>query len=81
MQIHNILSELRAERARIDQAIRAIEFLNSPGSRVSPTTSKGSAATPVRKRRRMSATARKRLSELMKKRWASGKMGKGKKVA
>lgn len=80
MHIRKILSELRAERARVDQAIRAIESLNSAGPRRGLTTTTATAA-PIRNRRRMSASARKRLSELMKKRWASGKMGKRKKVA
>ncbi len=78
MNTSKILAELRAERARIDQAIRAIESLNvrSAGRRAAAATS----AKP-RRRRRLSAAARKRLSEMMKKRWASGKMGKRKKVA
>ncbi len=80
MQIDNILSELRAERVRIDRAIKAIESLNSAASGLGPTTARRTAARK-RNPRRMSAAARKRLSELMKKRWASGKMGKRKKVA
>ncbi len=79
MQIDKILSELRAERASIDKAIKAIKSLTSAGSRLHPTTTGTAART--RNRRRMSATGRKRLSELMKKRWASGKMGKPKRSA
>ena len=66
MDTKQILSQLHAERNRIDRAIAAIEGIHSDG---------GSPAAPGKRRRsRMSAAGRKRLSELMKKRWASGKM-------
>ncbi len=78
MNTGKILSELRAERARIDHAIKAIESLGSAGRKVGGRTVQ---AKPRRRRRQLSAAARKRLSELMKKRWASGKMGKRRKSA
>ena len=69
MDTRQILAQLHAERNRIDRAIAAIEAIQ-PGS-----ASRSSLALPQRKRRsRMSAAGRRRLSELMKKRWASGKM-------
>jgi hypothetical protein len=70
MNIHSILEELRGERDRIERAISAIESLNSTGSR--KTGRQPTAAT--RKRRGMSIAARRKLSLLMKKRWAQGKM-------
>jgi hypothetical protein len=67
-----ILAQLRAERGRIGRAIAAIEGLSSTGRRIvacAPT------ATADRNRRgRMSAAGRRKLSRLMKQRWAQGKM-------
>ena len=73
MDTQEILSVLRAERSRIDQAIAAIESLNHAGRRGRVASKKGG-------RRRMSAAGRKRLSQLLKQRWAQGKM-KGRKKA
>ena len=73
MDAKRILAELEAERARIDRAIAAIREITSDGARRSTTASQG------RRRSRMSVAARKRLSQLMRKRWASGKMGKRRK--
>ncbi len=69
MDTKQILAQLNAERHRIDRAIAAIEAIHSDGA-----TRAASAAPHKRRRSRMSAATRKRLSELMKKRWASGKM-------
>ena len=65
MDIQQILSDLRSERDRIDAAIRALE-----GGRTGrgPGRPAGSG-----KRRTMSASARKRISEMMKLRWAERK--------
>jgi len=64
MDIQQILSDLRSERDRIDAAIRALE-----GSGRGPGRPVGSG----RKRRTMSPAARKRISEMMKIRWAERK--------
>ena len=72
MDTNRILGELRAERDRIERAIAAIEGLNSTGRERAgrpPRT-----ATTRRKRSRMSAAARRKLSRLLKQRWAQGKM-------
>jgi hypothetical protein len=69
MDTKQILNQLHAERNRIDRAIAAIEAIHSDG------VSRSVSASPHKRRRsRMSAAGRRRLSELMKKRWASGKM-------
>jgi hypothetical protein len=73
MNTKQILSELRSQRDRLNQAIAALESISSNGA----VPSSKAQSRPAKKRR-MSAAARKRLSELMKKRWASGKMKKGK---
>ncbi|MGA2001600.1 MAG: hypothetical protein ABSG52_16575 [Terriglobales bacterium] len=69
MDTKQILTQLHAERNRIDRAIVAIEGIHSDG-----VSRSASVAPRKRRRSRMSAAGRKRLSELMKKRWASGKM-------
>jgi hypothetical protein len=62
MDTQSILNELRAERDRLDTAIAALESSSN--------------SFPTRRRRRMSAAGRKRLSMLLKRRWAQGKMGR-----
>ncbi len=74
MDTRRILAELRAERSRIDQAIAAIEAIGvnariGRGRRRTATTLAPGAARP-RRRHRISAAGRKRLSEMMKQRWA-----------
>jgi hypothetical protein len=69
MNTERILSELRSERDRLNQAIAAIEGITSDGARRQPRTG----AKRVR-RGGISAAGRKRLSMLMKRRWAQGKM-------
>ncbi len=72
MDTNRILAELRSERDRIDRAITAIKGLDSTGqrrvTRAATTTTRPSA------RGRISAAARRKLSQLMKQRWAAGKM-------
>jgi hypothetical protein len=72
MDMNRILAELRAERDRINQAISAIESVNSTGRRRVGRPPK--AARKARQRGRMSAAARRKLSRLLKQRWAQGKM-------
>ena len=72
MDINRILDELKAERDRIDRAISAIEGLNSTGRRRVGCPPR--AAEKPRRRGRMSAAARRKLSRLLKQRWAQGKM-------
>lgn len=72
MDTKRILSELRAERTRIDQAIAALEALDgspaAPAQRGKPGPKPGSKRGGHR--RGMSAEGRRRISEMMKKRWA-----------
>ena len=78
MDTNRILTELRAERHRIDQAISALEAINSTGHRTAARAPR--AAVTHRKRGRMSAAARRKLSRLLKQRWAQGKMKPGAKA-
>jgi hypothetical protein len=78
MDTSRILAELRSKRQRLDQAIAALEGLDTgitPGrKRVGRPA--GSGQTGPKRRggpRHMSAAARKRISEKMKLRWAERK--------
>jgi hypothetical protein len=70
MDTDRIISELQNERDRINQAIDALKTLSS--NRVGPPVRQRKArpVTIARRPRRLSAAGRKRLSELMKQRWA-----------
>jgi len=73
MDTNRILAELVAERAHIDRAIAAIVGLSSTGRRRGRPP--GSTIAPKKRgRRRISAAARRKLSRLLKQRWAQGKM-------
>jgi hypothetical protein len=68
LDTERIVAELEQERDRINQAIASLKGVNSSG-----TTRKSAAGTGRSGRQRrggMSAAARKRLSQMMKKRWA-----------
>ena len=61
-----MLSDLRQERERIDKAIKALEEALGDDALMQPS--------PVRKRRHnMTPQGRRKLSELMKERWAARK--------
>jgi len=73
MDIQSILADLKRERQRLDTAITALEGAG-PRRRGRPAGSGSSGAgRPGRPRRHMSAAARKRISEMMKQRWAERK--------
>jgi hypothetical protein len=80
MDIKRILGDLRAERSRLDQAIAALEALGKgTGTAVHlGRAAQAAAAKPARRRRHMSAAARKRISAMMKARWAERKKKAGK---
>ena len=72
MNAKSVVTYLKAELGRINKAIFALEALDSTGNttarRGRPLLSK---ATPkARRKRRLTTAGRKRLSEMMKKRWA-----------
>jgi hypothetical protein len=77
MDIQSILADLKRERDRLSSAIAALEG-GAPRRRGRPAGS-GAASTSSpassskRPRRHMSAAARKRISEMMKQRWAERK--------
>jgi hypothetical protein len=69
MDTQQIINELEAERDRLEQAISALRGSMGGGRRsVSAGPGRGR-----RGRRRLSAAAKRRISEMMKKRWAERK--------
>src|ERR1035437_4560718 len=67
MDTKGILADLRAERDRIDRAIAALEAVGGdaiakPQSQLAPTKTRG---------RRLTPAGRRRLSDMMKARWAA----------
>jgi hypothetical protein len=74
VNLENILADLRSQRARMDQAISALEGSTSPSAPRRGRPPKSQTASARRQRRRtMSAAARKRISNAMKQRWAKWK--------
>jgi len=86
MNVNEVVQQLKAERDRLDAAIRALENVGGiapigvkrrgrpPGTTNKPTAAKGS------KRRSMSSAARKRIADAMKARWAAAKKSGRKKL-
>jgi len=75
MDLKSIVVQLKSERDRIDEAIAALESVKTPTGRATKTvgTRRG------RGRRRMSAEARRRISEAQKKRWAGQRKARNRK--
>jgi hypothetical protein len=72
VDISALLLELRDERNRLDNAISALEGLRVKSKR-GPGRRTTAYLTVATKRRHMSAASRKRLSAMMKQRWAEKK--------
>ena len=70
MDTQEIVKELKAERARLDRAIALLDGANATRATVGTQEPASKGASTPRKRHRLSAAGRKRLSMLMKKRWA-----------
>jgi hypothetical protein len=70
LDVREIIAELEAERDRIAQAITALQHVRRPyATRRNLSLPTGRRGGP----RRLSAAARKRISESAKKRWAKAK--------
>jgi hypothetical protein len=77
-----ILTELRAQRDRINQAIEALESLGGTSSApTKPGRKPATATVPTVKKRVVSAAARKKMAEAAKKRWAVKKAAEKKPAA
>jgi hypothetical protein len=73
MDTNKVLSDLRAERNRIDQAISALEALDGTGTLTAAPKAKSAQPRGIRKG--ITTAGRKRLSELAKARWAARRRG------
>jgi hypothetical protein len=69
LDIREIISELEAERDRIIQAITALQGVRKPYTNRRKVSSAIGSGGP----RRLSAAARKRISDSARKRWAKAK--------
>jgi len=69
VNLQQIIAELTTERDRLDRAIAALNGISAQPRRGRPPKNKHIAARPKR-RRRLSAEGRKRISEAAKRRWA-----------
>lgn len=72
MDIEQVVSALREERDRLEQAIAALEG-GSGRRRGRGSGPRGYGRRGRQGQRRLSAAAKKRISEMMKKRWAERK--------
>ena len=72
MDTGRIVAELKSERDRLSQAIAALERL-SPKAAAKKSAVPHRAAGSKKKRGHLTPEGRKRLSDLMKKRWAEKK--------
>jgi hypothetical protein len=72
LDVAKIVSDLKSERDRLGRAIEALEGMGPRQRAMKMTASVAavSSATPGKKRGRLTAAGRKRLSEAMKRRWA-----------
>jgi Spy/CpxP family protein refolding chaperone len=69
LDLSQIIEELKRERARIDEAIDALEQVGGKGTR----RGRGGRQSGPKRKRRLTPEGRKRLSDMMKKRWAERK--------
>jgi len=71
LDIERIVADLKRERNRLSEAIAALEGTGKSGDGTRRSAAAPGPAAPTRKRHhRLTAAGRKRLSEMMKKRWA-----------
>ncbi len=72
MEIDKIVADLKKERDRLVKAISALVGMGATGAKRGRKPGPKAKAVPAKRKRRggISKEGRKRLSELMKKRWA-----------
>ena len=70
MDIQAIVKELRRERDRLNTAIEALEGTDLPLAPPKASPVADIPAPPAKKRRHLTPEGRKRISDMMKKRWA-----------
>lgn len=73
MDIQAIVKELKLERDRLNTAIEALEGTDLPLTPRKSSRAPKVAAPPRKRRSRLTPEGRKRISDMMKKRWAEKK--------
>lgn len=73
MDTSKILNELRAESDRIHKAIAALEALDATAAVIHTVNQPQATSTVGSGKRKMSAAARRKISEAAKRRWAAQK--------
>ena len=81
MDINRILAELRQESERINDAIQALESLDSVGGKNNLASATPAARRVDHSQRRLSAAARRKISEAAKARWARERAAKARRGA
>jgi hypothetical protein len=71
--IESIVADLKKERSRLTKAIAALEGTDLRKTAAGSTAAPSSPTSAGKRRRRLTAKGRRRLSEMMKKRWAEAK--------
>ncbi len=71
MAIENILAQIDSEIARLKQARDLLATIGTAGAKAGRKASKVGAKTKPRKKRVLSAEARKRIADAQRKRWAA----------
>ena len=70
MAIENILAQIDAEIARLQQARGLLATLGTTATKAGPTAKKTPAKVKTRKKRVLSAEARKKIADAQHRRWA-----------
>jgi hypothetical protein len=81
MNISRILTELKAERERIEKAIEAIQALDKESVAPSAASKPGPKPGAPKKKRKLTAEGRKRIAEAARRRWAAVHKAAGAKSA
>jgi hypothetical protein len=70
VDLHKIASELKEQRDRLNQAIAALEIIEAVKVDTPNSVSSTQVLRKTKRRGHISAEGRKKISEMMKKRWA-----------
>ena len=81
MAIENILAQIDSEIARLRQARALLANIGTSAATSGRKTSKSSAKAKTKKKRYLSADARKRIADAQRKRWAAVRAKKAKQKA
>jgi len=71
MAIENILAQIDSEIARLQQARKLLASIGDSSSSLAPSAKKPAVKATRKKRRALSAEARKRIADAQRKRWAT----------